>query len=158
MVQLSNYFKNNTSFFTCTATLTGRDTFNLTGVIVTDRQLGHGSYATVLELEYKGLKCAGKKIHKVLLRQGASSYTVRRFEEECRLLSQVRHPNIVQFLGFCYESGVELPILVMEFLPTTLAACIEEYGIMPTDINYSVLHDVAVGLYYLSHHSLRSLL
>ena len=116
---------------------------------MTDRQLGHGSYATVLELEYKGLKCAGKKIHEVLLRQGASSYTVRRFEEECRLLSQVRHPNIVQFLGFCYESGVELPILVMEFLPTTLAACIEEYGVMPTGINYSILHDVAVGLYYL---------
>jgi serine/threonine protein kinase len=111
--------------------------------------LGHGSYATVLELQYKGLKCAGKKIHEVLLRQGASSYSVRRFEEECDLLSKVRHPNIVQFLGFCYEPGVELPILIMEFLPTTLAASIENYGVMPTDINYSILHDVAVGLYYL---------
>ena len=33
----------------------------------------------------------------LLLRQGDTSYQVRRFEEECRLLSQVRHPNIVQF-------------------------------------------------------------
>ena len=131
------------------ATTPSLDSFKLTGVTVTDRVLGHGSYATVLELQYKGLKCAGKKIHEVLLRQGASSYSVQRFEKECQLLSQVRHPNIVQFLGLCYESGVELPIIVMEFLPTTLTASIENYGVMPTDINYSILHDVAVGLYYL---------
>ena len=125
------------------------DSFKLTGVTVTDRALGRGSYATVLELQYKGLKCAGKKIHEVLLRQGASSYSVQRFEKECELLSKIRHPNIVQFLGLCDEPRVDLPILVMEFLPTTLAASIENYGVMPTDINYSILHDVAVGLYYL---------
>ena len=125
------------------------DSFKLTGVIVTDQQLGHGSYATVLELEYKGLKCAGKKIHEILLRQGASSYTVRRFEEECRLLSQVRHPNIVQFLGVYVQSQEQIPILVMEFLPTNLTACIEKHGVLPNEISYSILHDVALGLCYL---------
>ena len=45
------------------ATFTGFDPYTLTGVRVTDRELGHGSYATVLELEYMGLKCAGKKIY-----------------------------------------------------------------------------------------------
>ena len=49
------------------ATFTGFGPYKLTGVEVTDRELGHGSYATVLELEYMGLKCAGKKIHEVLL-------------------------------------------------------------------------------------------
>ena len=80
------------------ATFTGFDPYKLTGVRVTDRELGHGSYAIVLELEYMGLKCAGKKIHELLLEQGDASYTVCRFEEECRLLSQVRHPNIVRGL------------------------------------------------------------
>ena len=51
------------------ATFTGFDPYKLTGVRVTDRKLGHGSYATVLELEYMGLKCAGKKIHELLLEQ-----------------------------------------------------------------------------------------
>ena len=131
------------------ATFTGFDPYKLTGVRVTDRELGHGSYATVLELEYMGLKCAGKKIHELLLRQGDASYTVRRFEEECRLLSQVCHPNIVQFLGVYFQQGVQTPILVMEFLPTNLTSCIEQYSILPKEISYSILHDVALGLCYL---------
>ena len=131
------------------ATFTGFDPYKLTGVRVTDRKLGHGSYATVLELEYMGLKCAGKKIHELLLEQGDASYTVRRFEEECRLLSQVRHPNIVQFLGVYFQQRVRAPILVMEFLPTNLTSCIERYGILPKEISYSILHDVSLGLCYL---------
>ena len=131
------------------ATFTGFDPYKLTGVRVTERKLGHGSYATVLELKYKGLKCAGKKIHELLLEQGDASYTVRRFEEECRLLSQVRHPNIVQFLGVYFQQGVRAPILVMEFLPTNLTSCIEQYGILPKEVSYSILYDVALGLCYL---------
>ena len=133
------------------AAFAGLDPYKLSGneVQVTDRELGHGSYATVLELEYMGLKCAGKKIHELLLEQGDASYTVRRFEEECRLLSQVRHPNIVQFLGVYFQQGVRAPILVMEFLPTNLTSCIEQYGILPKEISYSILHDVALGLCYL---------
>ena len=131
------------------ATFTGFDPYKLTGVRVTDQELGHGSYATVLELEYMGLKCAGKKIHELLLEQGDASYTVRRFEEECRLLSQVRHPNIVQFLGVYFQQGVQAPILVMEILPTNITSCIKQYGILPKEISYSILHDVALGLCYL---------
>ena len=117
---------------------------------MTDRVLGHGSYATVLELEYMGLKCAGKKIHELLLDQGSASYSVRRFEEECHLLSEVRHPNVVQFLGVHSQQGVSAPILVMEFLPTNLTSCIEHYnGIFPNEISYSILYDVALGLHYL---------
>ena len=131
------------------ADFTGFESYQLTGVRVTDRELGHGSYATVQELEYMGLKCAGKKIHDLLLRQGDASYTLRRFEEECRLLSQARHPNIVQFLGVHFQRGVRVPILVMEYLPTNLTSCIEQHGILPNEIGYSILDDVALGLYYL---------
>ena len=131
------------------ADFTGFTAFELTRVQVTNRHCGHGSYATVQELEYMGLKCAGKKIHDLLLEQGDTNYTVRRFEEECRLLSQIRHPNIVQFLGVHFQPGVRVPILVMEFLPTNLTSCIEQYGILPNEISYSILHDVALGLCYL---------
>ena len=96
-----------------------------------------------------GLKCASKQIHDLLLRQGDASYTVRRFEEKYRLLSQVRHPNIIQFLGVCFQQGVRAPILVTEFLPTNLTSCIDQHGIVPKEISYSILHNVALGLCYL---------
>ena len=122
---------------------------------MTNRELGHGAYATVLELEYLKMKCAGKKIHEMLLgrnKEGEESddnYVILRFEEECRLLSKIRHSNIVQFLGIFFEDGARVPILVMEFLETNLTHCIEKYGVFPKEISYSILHDVALGLYYL---------
>jgi serine/threonine protein kinase len=131
---------------------TDLEPYKLTEVTVTDRELGHGSYATVLELEYMRLKCAGKKIHEILLkeRDDKQSYTVRRFQNECCTLSKIHHPNIVQFLGLYFQSDVSIPILVMEFLPTNLNDCIEEYfGTVLQHISYSILHDVALGLCYL---------
>lgn len=136
------------------ATFTEFHPYKLTGITMTDRDLGNGSYATVMELQYMGLKCAGKKIHEQLLDQGDTSYAVCRFEEECRLLSQIRHPNIVQFLGVHFQQGVKAPILVMEFLPSNLTSCIEQYGIvLPKEISYSILYDVALGLCYLHSHT-----
>ena len=123
--------------------------YTLSEVQQRDEVLGHGSYATVLELEYMGLKCAGKKIHELLLEQGGASYSIHRFKEECHLLSQVRHPNIVQFLGVHFQQGVQAPILVMEFLPTNLTSCIDQHGILPKEVSYSILYDVALGLHYL---------
>ena len=107
----------------------------------------------MLEVDYLGLKCAGKKIHELLLRQGDASYTVRKFEGECHLLSQVRHPNIVQFLGVAFQQGLQAPILVMEFLPTNLTSCLEQHSIFPKEISYSILYDVALGLHYLHSQS-----
>ena len=115
---------------------------------MTEEEYGRGSYATVVGLEYRGLKCAGKKLHYVLIEEGVREI-VYRFEGECRLLAQMRHPNIVQFIGVYFEEDSEIPILVMEFLPTTLARCIDTYGVLPEEVSYAILHDVALGLYHL---------
>ena len=40
--------------------------FELHGVHDTGREVGHGSYAVVKELKFRGLKCVGKKIHDIL--------------------------------------------------------------------------------------------
>lgn len=129
------------------------DSFKLSGVKITDTVLGQGSYATVFEVKYKGQICAGKKVHELLLMQGGNTYALRRFEEECRLLSQVHHPNIVQFLGVYFQKNSHVPILVMEFLSTNLTSCIEHRGVLPSDISYSVLCGVAKGLHYLHSHA-----
>ena len=122
--------------------------FVLTGVRSTENELGRGSYAVVIELEYRGLKCAGKKLYRILHEQGIG-HAATRYLEECHLLSQTRHPNIVQFIGVYFEEGSEFPILVMELLPTNLTSCLDRYGILPDEISYSILHHVALGLSYL---------
>jgi serine/threonine protein kinase len=131
----------------------GLEQFKLTQLqlTLTDRKLGCGSYATVYEVIYNGKKCAGKEIHKLLQEQGSTSYTLRRFEEECRILSRLHHPNIVQFHGVYFRESKGVPILIMEFLPMNLTSCIEKRGILPEEISYSILHGVALGLCYLHH-------
>lgn len=126
---------------------------------ITGRELRRpDSYFTALELDYMGLKCVGKQIHgDHLSKQVGTSLndTIRsRFDKECDLLSEIHHPNIVQFLGVCCFIDVidSVPILVMEFLPYNLTHCIEQYGIFPDEISYSILHDVALGLEYLHSH------
>ena len=75
------------------------------------------------------------------------------YKRQCELLSGLHHPCIVQFLGVWYEQGPRLPVLVMEYLHTTLSACLEGYGILPKEISFEILRDVALGLCYLHERS-----
>ena len=121
--------------------------YQLHGIRETGIELGRGSFAAVIQVNYKGMRCAAKKIYSILSGQGKR--LVARFEEECRLLGELRHPNIVQFLGIYFDSDTNLPVLVMEFLPATLTECVERYGRLPAEIGYAILRDVALGLRYL---------
>ena len=67
-------------------------------------------------------------------------------------MTKLRHPHIVQFLGIYFDPGTHLPALVMEYLPSTLAQCVESYGRLPAEICYAILRDVALGLRYLHEH------
>lgn len=127
----------------------------LSDVQVSGRELGVGSYSSVLELSYKGMKCAGKRLHKTLYDQGLAigPEILERFGVECELLSQLRHPRVVQFLGLHFEESSDVPILVLEFMPYALSDCIERYGMLPNEISYSILYDVSLGLHCLHSHS-----
>ena len=128
------------------------DQYTLDGATVREREFGRGAFAAVHELQYNGLKCAGKMIHPEFYDLNITSEEVRRFADECHLLSRMRHPNIVQFLGVTKKRPV--PILVMEYLPINLSDCIEKYcGSLPSEIKYSILYDVSLGLKYLHKHN-----
>ena len=120
--------------------------YQLHGVRETGEELGRGSYAAVVAVDYKGMRCAAKNIYNIL---SEGDRYVTRFGEECRLLGALRHPHIVQFLGIYFDRATDLPVLVMEFLPTTLAQCIERYGRFSAEICYAILRDVALGLRFL---------
>jgi serine/threonine protein kinase len=74
---------------------------------------------------------------------------VERYKQECRLMSNLRHPNITQFLGISFVEGTKLPLLVMELLETNLDSLLEHMPNLPLSLKHSILEDVASGLLYL---------
>ena len=119
------------------------------------RQLGVGSYGSVEELEVNGILCAGKKIHETLIQRGnvGAENIASRYVEECQLMSDLRHPHLVQFLGVCFLPNSALPVLVMERLLTSLDELLEHNPDIPLSLKRSILADVARGLVYLHSHN-----
>jgi serine/threonine protein kinase len=120
------------------------------------RELGKGSYGSVEEVEIPGAVCAAKKIHTEFLNIGSRediSHMISKFASECRLMSTLRHPHIVQFLGVCYLPGARLPSLVMERLDTNLHDLLETTPNLPLAVKNSILLDTARGLLYLHSQS-----
>ena len=121
----------------------------------TGKKLGCGSFGCVEELIHAGARCAGKIIHDTLVesKEFATQNIIKKFEIECRILSGLRHPSIVQFLGICIFKDCRVPVLVMECLEASLESLLDQGKTLSTSIKTSVLLDVAKGLVYLHSHS-----
>ena len=137
-------------------------------VVPLGEKVGQGAYGYVEKVSVGGTVCAAKKIHQVL----ASTDVLReRFYSECRIMSQLRHPHIVQFLGVYLPSaeeikkeesfeessgftpssslGLSFPWLIMEYLPINLDNFLKKKPLIPFSVKTSLLLDIAKGLYYL---------
>ena len=124
----------------------------LKGHVTVGRVLGKGAFGKVMELFIAGTRYAGKQFHDMLL--GAEvSCIIQKFIEECRLMAEVKHPNIVQFMGICMLEGSEHPVLVMEYLDMSLDALLESrQGHIPLAAKLRILLDIVRGLLYLHTH------
>ena len=125
-------------------------------LVFTGKRLGKGAYATVLEVEWNGTRCAAKRLHDVLLEDdspGGAERLVSIFATECVTWAKLRHPGIVQFLGVYKEptASSSLPVLVMERMDTSLWKYLEEHSKeqFPLRLKALILRQVSQALAFL---------
>ena len=141
----------------------------LSNVQLTGTRIGAGAYGSVEEVTIHGAVCAAKKIHDIFqdrseIQTAGIQKASSQFVRECQLMSTLRHPHIVQFLGVCFLHGSQLPALVMERLMTSLHDLLDPETdpppppdapkpFFPLSLKCSILHNVASGLAYLHERS-----
>ena len=121
-------------------------------VLYKSQTLGTGSYGGVCKAKCDGLLCAAKIMHPTLfdLRDPGTASYLHRFEEECRLLSLARHPNVVQYLATYRNPETNLPVLLMELCDESLCRFLERsVGPLPYRTELNISHDIALALVYL---------
>ena len=111
---------------------------------LTEKCIGKGGWASVVEGKYCGCTVAVKQIHEVLLI--LSSHNRERFEREMTIASRCRHPCLLQFIGATNDEGS--PLFVTELMETSLRKLLEQRSLSTAEVAVISL-DVARALNYL---------
>ena len=114
--------------------------------------LGVGSYAAVCKAVCDDLPCAAKILHPTLFQFTAPGTTsvVQKFEQECHLLSAIKHPHIVQYLGTYHDPESRRPVLLMELMDESLSRFLEQScELLSYCTELNLCHDIALAVSYL---------
>ena len=101
-------------------------------ITIFEDEIGAGAYGSVHMAICDKLLCAAKRIYRILVQPSQATPTrnehripIRRFEAEFRFLQEIRHPNIIQYLGMYTDPSTHLPILLMELMDESLTQYLE---------------------------------
>ena len=114
-----------------------RDEINLT-----DRELGRGRSAVVRVAEFRGVRCAAKCLYSHIV----SNYNRHLFTREMNMAAQVRHPNLLQFIGATLQGEL---IVLTELMPTSVRRELANERPFSQSQITSISLDVARALNYL---------
>ena len=111
--------------------------------IMTDQQIGIGGWAIVTQAQFRGIRVAAKRLHEKII----SDFNLQLFKREIAINAELRHPNLVLFIGATVIDKVK-PVILMELMPTNLNEELKKSKLSKKDI-ISISQDVAHGLMYL---------
>ena len=113
--------------------------------------LGTGSYGVVCKATCNGHMCAAKLLHPIFFQSNDPGMVVTRtrFEQECRFLSEMRHPHIIEYLGTTHDPDSGLLVLLMELMDESLTHFLERsQQPLAYHIEVDLCHDIAQALAY----------
>ena len=120
--------------------------------LILGEEIGRGAHGRIVAATWEGTSVAVKEIHS-LFSEVSSDFEFNTlktsFLKECERSSQLRHPNIVRFLGIYLSGETPIPKLVMERLQCDLNHLLEKNLEIPLGIKYSILHGVSLGIRFL---------
>ena len=114
--------------------------------------LGTGSYGVVCKAMCNQRPCAAKLLHPIFFQSNDPSMVGARtrFEQECRLLSEMRHPHIIQYLGTIHDPDSGLLVLLIELMDESLTHFLERsQQALAYHIEVDLCHDIAQALAYI---------
>ena len=131
--------------------------FKTVELLKTQKILGIGSYGKVFKAKCDDLVCAAKVMHETLFDPAAQDNVdqankkpIRRFERECEFMREIRHPNIVQYLGLYEDPTTGLPALLMELMDENLTDFLNRVSQpIPYHVQVSLCHDISLALSHL---------
>ncbi|XP_019850037.1 PREDICTED: disks large homolog 2-like [Amphimedon queenslandica] len=122
-------------------------------VTLSRHKLGSGGWGEVIIGKFRGQKVAVKRFHDAIMNQENNQYYLEMLNREINTMSQLRHPNLLQFIGAVLDHPSGNPMIITEVMDTSLRSAYEKKELTPDlacrPVILSIMRDVAVGLNYL---------
>ena len=122
-----------------------------TDVALSKEELGRGGWGVIWIGKFRGQKVAVKQMHDVI----KSEENMKLLHREINTMSQLRHPNLLQFIGAVLDHPSGNPMIITEVMDTSLRKAYDSKKLTPDPscrpVILSIMRDVAVGLNYLHH-------
>ena len=125
--------------------------FKLDDVHQTGVQLGGGSFSVVYEVEWSQRTCAAKHFVVFGHKPVATNRMAQSLARECRHWLELKHPHIVETLGWYEKDTSQFPIIVMEKLDMSLKSYLMSCNgeKFPLIDKVGILLQVATGIEFL---------
>ena len=120
---------------------------NYKEVTLTKQELGRGGWGVIWIGEFRGQKVAVKQMHELIV----SPEFLQLLNREINTMAQLRHPNLLQFIGAVLDHPSGNPMIITEIMDISLRGAYEKKQLSPVPVSIclSIMRDVAVGLNYL---------
>ena len=115
-----------------------------------DQIIGIGAFGAVCHAQCDDLPCAAKILDSTIFSMARQHKMALQFEQECKFIRTIQHPNIVQYLGVHYDDITGQPVLLMEMMDENLTHFLESSpDKVPYHLQVNFCRDTVLALSYL---------